>query len=66
MHLSEHLDTHGLTYSAFARQIGVSAETVRRYCNGERVPAPSIMRRIIRATEGKVTADSFYADTKAA
>jgi hypothetical protein len=46
MHLSEHLDTHGLTYSAFARQIGVSAETVRRY--------------------GKVTADSFYADPKAA
>lgn len=62
MTLSDYLTLTGQTYSAFARNIGVGPETVRRYCNNERVPARSIMQRIIRETKGAVTADSFYAD----
>ena len=59
MRLNEYLSERGLTRAEFARQIGVKHISVTRYLNG-RVPEPSVMCKIIEATEGKVTANDFF------
>jgi hypothetical protein len=38
----------------------VSAETVRRYIIGERIPDKERMSRIALATDGQVTANDFF------
>ena len=60
MRLEEYLSETGLTRAEFARQIGVKQFSVSRYLNG-RVPEPSVMCKIIEATEGKVSANDFFA-----
>jgi DNA-binding transcriptional regulator YdaS (Cro superfamily) len=49
-----------MDHRAFAKSIGVSAETVRRYLNGERIPDKKRMSRIALATHGQVTANDFF------
>lgn len=46
---------------AFAALIGVSQAAVNRYRHGRRVPRPSVLARIGRATAGAVTANDFVA-----
>jgi transcriptional regulator with XRE-family HTH domain len=65
MRLNDYLEASGTTPSAFARRLGVSSETVRRYCEGTRIPRPEIMRRIVEATDNKVTPNDFF-ETEAA
>lgn len=61
MKLADYLTTNRETFAAFARRIGVAnAKVVQRYANGERVPQPDIMRRIVEATGGLVRPDDFY------
>ena len=60
MKLKAHLDTSGQTYSGFARRIGTTAEAVRRYAEGERIPAPDVMVRIAKETDGGVMPNDFY------
>jgi DNA-binding transcriptional regulator YdaS (Cro superfamily) len=60
MRLAEYLSETGLTRAEFARQIGVKQFSVTRYLNG-RVPEPSVMCKIIEATDGKVSANDFFA-----
>jgi transcriptional regulator with XRE-family HTH domain len=59
MRLDEYLASNSVSRADFARQVGVSVESVRRYLNG-RVPEPSVMSKIIEATEGKVSANDFF------
>jgi DNA-binding transcriptional regulator YdaS (Cro superfamily) len=66
MTLAEYITEASLTYSGFARHIGVSPETVRRYTTGERIPAHAVMLRIQQATNGRVTPNDFYSDPAAA
>lgn len=60
MTLAEYLARASLSRPQFARKIGVSPETVRRYIDCGRVPTPRIMAKIIGETDGKVTADDFF------
>ena len=64
MKLSQFLDTKKVSPSEFAEQTGVSAVSVRRYVAGQRVPRPSIMRRIGEATAGQVSRGDFYDRTQ--
>ena len=54
MTLSSYLRERGLTYTAFALQIGVSVRAACRYAHGKRYPRPEIMRRIVAVTDGAV------------
>lgn len=55
--LSQYLS--GRSTTEFAREIGVSPESVRLWMRG-RVPRPKMMARIAKATNGQVTPADFY------
>lgn len=60
MTLKEWLGKHGLKHPEFAQRIGRTAEAVRRYVNGERIPDRDTMGLIVRETDGEVTANDFF------
>ena len=60
MTLADFLTSRDLSLTAFAAQIGVSTETVRRYRDGTRIPEKEIMTTIFTATDGAVSANDFY------
>ena len=60
MIIPEYLQAHGLKLREFAARIGVSYETARRYAKGTRIPERTIMARIVKETDGAVTALDFY------
>lgn len=60
MTIDEFLQTQSINAAEFAKKLGVSAETVRRYANGSRTPAREVMKRIVDVTEGAVTPNDFY------
>ena len=55
---------HEYSYAAAARRLGLRGKnpgrTYQRYENGERLPAPDVMRRIVAATNGTVQPNDFY------
>jgi len=57
--LRDYMDRNGLTQAQMAEMLGVRQPSVGRYLKGQ-VPDPVIMQKIIDATEGQVTADSFF------
>ena len=59
MELRAYLKAKTLSEAAFADLIGVKQSAVNRYCRGDRVPKPDVMREIMRVTKGKVTANDF-------
>lgn len=59
MQLARYLATNKLSKRRFGRIIGVTEESVRRYCSGERFPTPDILNKIRLATKGAVTANDF-------
>ena len=65
MTLSEYLSETKTTVSEFARQIGVSSETARRYRNGERTPHARFMAAILEVTNGRVGPNDFFPAAKA-
>ena len=48
------------TRPQFAARLGRTAEAVRRYEEGERIPDRETMPLIARETEGEVTANDFF------
>ncbi len=68
MKLQEWLRTEGkargLKQADFARNIGVSLQSLSLYLNAGRVPRPGVIAAIARETNGAVTAADFY-DTPA-
>lgn len=60
MTLNEYIAQQGITASEFARRLGVSAETVRRYREGERIPRREEMQRIFEVTGGAVAPNDFF------
>jgi transcriptional regulator with XRE-family HTH domain len=62
MKLHTYLYQNGITLTQFARQIGVTHAAVSRYRSMARVPTQAIMRRIMSATAGEVTANDFVSD----
>lgn len=61
MHLKDWLTANRVTVAAFARKIGRSSETVRRYTVGDRIPDRLTMPIISEMTGGEVTANDFFA-----
>lgn len=59
MTLRDYLKETATSRADFARKIGVSQESVRRYLNG-RIPEPKVMEKIALATGCKVTANDFF------
>lgn len=60
MTLNQWLDTQpGLTLAAFGERIDATHSTVSRLRRGLMLPAWPMMLRILRATGGQVTPDSF-------
>lgn len=60
MKLADYLNETNTTVTAFARKIDEAQETVSRYVNGQRIPRPAIMSKIVVETEGRVTPNDFY------
>ena len=60
MRLADYLRAEKLTLAAFASRIEVGPMAVHRYAKAGRVPQPDVMRRIIEATDGAVTANDFF------
>jgi hypothetical protein len=60
MQLQDWLAREGLTYGQFGGAISRSAEAVRRYANGTRIPDREAMTGIVRETGGKVMPNDFY------
>jgi transcriptional regulator with XRE-family HTH domain len=60
MTLKEWLSEHDVAVAEFAARIGRTAEAVRRYASGERIPDKSTMPLIADATSGAVTANDFF------
>lgn len=66
MKLAEYIELENLALSEFAARIGVTHEAVRRYVRCKRVPTPAIIKKIVKATNGKVRPDDFYVIGEAA
>lgn len=60
MKLKAWLERENLTHGEFAERIDRTAESVRRYASGERIPDRDTMPRIVRETGGAVTANDFF------
>lgn len=61
MTLSQWIEREGISLSEFGSRIGRTAEAVRRYCNGDRIPDRETMPVIVRETRGEVTPNDFFA-----
>lgn len=61
MQLEDWLKENEVSVPDFAKKIGVKGvRSVYRYINNERIPEKEVMGRILEATKGEVTANSFY------
>lgn len=60
MTLKDWLAREGLSNTEFGSMINRTAEAVRRYANGERIPDRETMPIIVKATNGEVTANDFF------
>jgi DNA-binding transcriptional regulator YdaS (Cro superfamily) len=60
MHLSAYLEREHLTNAGFAARLGVTAEAVRLWALGRKIPRRDTMAAIEAATGGAVTARDFY------
>lgn len=60
MKLSAWLEREGIGNGIFGTRIGRSAEAVRRYASGERIPDRDTMPLIVRETSGDVMPADFY------
>ncbi len=54
MKLDAYLRASGLSITAFAQQAGLSEAAISRYLSGKRSPRADAIRRIVRATRGRV------------
>ena len=60
MKLPTYLKRKGLRIAEFAQEISVHEKTVSRYLSGKRIPSSEVLKRIVVATEGEVTANDFF------
>lgn len=61
MTLQDYLVRERFTFTAFASLIGTNyPSTVERYAKGQQIPGRSMMKEIVRVTNGEVTPNDFY------
>jgi transcriptional regulator with XRE-family HTH domain len=66
MTISEFIAANSLTRAKFAKMIGVEEESVTRYMNGTRMPRRKQLDRILKVTNGAVTANDILQHEAAA
>lgn len=66
MKLAEYLKETGLSVGEFAEMAGVTEQSMSRYLHGRRMPRPDVLRRIARASGGRVLAHDFVDEEPAA
>lgn len=65
MLLREFITENHLTVIDFAQKIGVTRDCVQKYMSGKRRPKnKDILLRILKLTDGQVTANDFYGPIK--
>lgn len=60
MLLRDYLERERISTRDFARRLGHSAEAVRLYAAGRRIPRPDIMAKLVRLTHGEVQPNDFF------
>ena len=60
MQLGPFLESQNLSQTEFAGQVGATAEAVRLWVKGDRIPASKFMAAIREATSGTVQPNDFY------
>lgn len=60
MKLADWLKEREMSQAAFARKAGVSQGAIARFVLGMRTPNKAMMRKILDATEGRVTPNDFH------
>jgi hypothetical protein len=66
MKLKHWLKLNKFTGTRFGALIGVKAQAVYRYADGDRIPRKEVMEKITTVTRGKVRPDDFYSAAKGA
>ena len=66
MKLMDFLNRRQLTYREFAGQVDSTAEAVRLWATGQRIPKRDFMDKIKTATKGKVAPNDFYPENDVA
>lgn len=66
MKLTDFLERRALSHAEFGRRVGVTAEAVRLWTVGKRIPSHRYMRAISMETEAAVTANDFHSEEAAA
>jgi len=61
MTLREYLDTIGQKQTFFAIRLGVSKQTICRYCNGKGIPGRFVREKIEMLTDGDVKSEEWHA-----
>jgi 3,4-dihydroxy 2-butanone 4-phosphate synthase/GTP cyclohydrolase II len=59
MQLADYLNQHGIKRTEFAREIGVSPQTITGWCDGTFWPGKENAKRVVEATAGAVTPNDF-------
>lgn len=59
MTLDEYLSQPGQTASALAAKAGTTGASINRILHGEQKPSASMVRALVEATDGAVTADDL-------
>jgi transcriptional regulator with XRE-family HTH domain len=62
MKLQEYRKQEKLTLVELAQQVGVTEVAISRYERGERLPRPSVMRKIEEVTGGLVRPNDFLSE----
>ena len=60
MKLNEFLALNAVKQKDFAARIDERATAINKYCLGQRIPRPDVMRKIFDATNGAVTPNDFF------
>jgi DNA-binding transcriptional regulator YdaS (Cro superfamily) len=58
--LKRYLRQHRLVVPEFARLVRTQPDAVRKWINGDRLPAPDSMKAIFEVTKGAVSPNDFY------
>lgn len=58
--MNEFLALNAVKQKDFAARIDERATAINKYCLGQRIPRPDVMRKIFAATGGAVTPNDFF------
>ena len=60
MQFSEYLKEKNITQEQAAAELGVLQGVISMWVNGERLPRPENMKKIVEWSQGKVQPNDFY------